>query len=146
MKLKNENDIIFNSKETGELKLDRVLFETFEPILFVCKNSVGELYICVCCMSTGKMKKWLIAKIVPQIIISMLKNEITIRDAFLSGDANKRYSVNGIKKCNVIINDTIDWDSANSKMLPTAGEYIDAEENEFIKEIEHYTEYKDLIF
>ena len=33
----------------GELYIDKILFETYFPIIFTCKNENNDIFICVCC-------------------------------------------------------------------------------------------------
>lgn len=128
----------FQSKETGILQFDVVLLESYHPILFTCVNEKDELFLCVCCQADKEATKWLATDVKPSTMVNMLQNQITIRDAFLL-DKGKRYTVIcKDKKYTLIKNDPQDWDPEKSDYLPTAGEYMDAEDDEFLEEIEHY--------
>lgn len=121
----------------GNLKYDELLFSSYYPILFVCKNDKNELFLVVCCTHNGKETRHLITKTTPTDIIDLLNDKITIRDCFL---LNKEYQFSLVHS-----NDTIevfehlelDW-GENSTNLPDKGEFIEAEENEFIDVIAKY--------
>lgn len=131
----------FECVELGMLEIEKVLFSSNYPILFTCRNEGNELYLCVCCQNNEVGKKWMLAETNPDNIVRMLENEITMREAFILPN-KKRYSIftSGTQNVmNVIKNeDPEEWDADNSIDLPDKGEYIDAEEDEFIEEIRFY--------
>lgn len=130
----------FDFKETGALKLDKVLFESFYPILFTCSNTAGEIFLCVCCDDNRSMRKWLITNVKPTTVIELLTNKTTMRNAFLKDNGSK-YSIilnNVSREYSIEIDNSDDWNSETSIDLPTPGEYIDAEEDEFLEEIQYY--------
>lgn len=121
----------------GLLKIDRVIFEAAYPILFTCLNEKSELFLSVCCQNNDKGKKWLISKTSSNTIIKMLKDEMTIRDAFLA-DPDCRITVNRCKdETDVCFDNEEDW-SENSIYLPKKGEYLEADPDEFCDEIAYY--------
>ncbi len=130
MKMNGGNNIMdyfFKFEETGELKIDKILFESYHPILFTCINEKADMFLCVCCQADSNIQKWLVTNISPEIIIKLLRNEITIRDSFLKEDGLK-YSILYDKNMGnfKIEKDNInDWDSEKSINLPTAGEFMD---------------------
>lgn len=126
-----ENEII------GKLYIEQVFLYTSYPIIFTCRNTSHELYLCVCCRSNCDGKKWLLSQIDENIILSMLEDKITIRDAFLNYD-KKRFSVYSGNPYHVIADDEEDWNPDKSISLPDAGEYMDVDEGEFDEEIEFY--------
>ena len=131
--------IIINDEK---LYFDKILFETYIPILFVCKNDKKELFICVCCQDNSNVQKWLISRINPIKITEMLKDKISIRDAFLS-DPTFRISVNLVNGKLQIEYNNSDW-LDGSEFLPKKGAYIEAEPGEYDEEIKYYLEYTDL--
>lgn len=131
----------FECKELGRLEIERVLFSSNYPILFTCRNEKNELYLCACCQANEAGKKWMLAETNSDNIVQMLENEITMREAFILPN-KKRYSIftSGIRDTMTVIKneDSEEWDADNSIDLPDKGEYIDAEEDEFIEEISFY--------
>ena len=117
--------------EFHDICLDIVLFESRYPVLFTCRNG-QEVYLFICCLVTGDKAEWIGTKTTYDNLIGLLKNKITIRDAFLNITENK------------II---VDYDGQNvnykiekasnvpENLLPAAGEYMDAEEDEYAEEI-----------
>ena len=134
-------EYFFNFKETGALKLDKVIFESYYPILFTCKNeSNGKLYLCVCSQADSKQKKWLIKEVTLQTVIDLLSDKITIRDAFLINQGAKYtviYDMNEQTR-SIEEDNKEDWNAEESIDLPTAGEYLDVEDDEFKEEIRYF--------
>ena len=131
---------LFKFKEIGILKVDKIFFESYYPILFTCKNEKNHIFICVCCQADSKIKKWLVTDILPETVIDLLSNKITIRDSFLK-DSIGKYTIiydNNKEDYEIEENNATDWDGENNFDLPTPGEYMDAEEDEFTEEIEYF--------
>lgn len=137
--MKKMNEFIVLEKNE-KLFYDKILLETYIPILFICKNEQKELYICVCCQDNANGKKWLISKIEPSKIVDMLTNKITIREAFLC-DSSVRASVNFTAGNIQIEYGNSDWNE-ESVFLPKKGAYIDAEAEEYDEEIVYYMNWK----
>ncbi len=132
----------------GNLKFDKVLFEANYPILFICKNEKKQLFLCSCCRNNGDERKWIITKTVPSTIVKILKDEITLREAFLEFK-DIQYSITMMyNNSNTVIekNNINDWHEEYSIFLPDKDEYMDVEEGEFDDEIEHYSSYKQLVY
>ena len=136
---------IFNFEETGILKLDKVIFESYYPILFTCKNeSNGKLYLCVCSQADSKQKKWLVKEVSPHTMVELLNDKMTIRNAFLVDQGAKYtviYDMNQQTK-NIEEDNKEDWNEEESIDLPTTGEYLDAEDGEFEEEISYFEDLK----
>lgn len=127
----------FSFPETGKLQVERVFLDAGYPILFTCINEQTELFLCVCCQSNIHGKKWLLVQTEPKMIINMLEDKITIRDAFIhSGD--RKFTIFQNEQLSIQSNVEEDWDAVNSIALPDAGEYMEAEEDEFAEDISHY--------
>lgn len=71
-----------NICDIGDLFLDEIFFE-FEniPVLFLCRDRDKNIYLCLC-SEIRKVQNWMICKISRNILASMLKDKITIRQAF----------------------------------------------------------------
>lgn len=123
--------------EYGQLYIDRVLFESYFPIIFTCVNDNKEIFICVCCQNNEKGCKWLIGKTNGINIIRMLRNEITIRQLLLEYSSG-RISVDYVGNEYVVAYNNSDWDE-NSSYLPKDDSYMYAEEGEFDEEIDYFS-------
>lgn len=116
------------------LVLDTVLFESKYPVLFTCKNG-NNVYLFICCLVNADKIIWIGTRTTYDNLIDLLENKITIREAFLNVTNNKviiEYNGNKvdykIKKLNEISNE----------FLPTEGEYMDAEDDEYSEEIAEF--------
>ena len=123
--------------DIGQLYYEKVFFEGAYPIIFTCVDNRRNRYLCVCCQNNKEGRRWLISSTTPTTVIAMLRNQITLRDAFLQS-YNVRvsaFSTNGNLECTN--NDPYIW-SDDSIYLPKEGETIDAEDGEFDEEISFY--------
>lgn len=131
---------MFSYAKIGELKLDRVLFESYYPILFTCINENKELFLCVCFKADKISQKWLVTNVNSETVIEMLQDRRTIRNTFKKNNG-KKFTVEYIiseNKYYYIENDRNDWDFDNSDNLPTSGEYMDVDDDEFSDDILYY--------
>lgn len=128
----------FDLPEVGRIAEDKVLFFGSYPVLFTCTDDRGGLYLCVCCKAEPDAKKWLITKTFPEMVLRLLKDQVSIRDAFVQS-SQFRYSIDWSSESGLsVLRDGMDWDPDRSVYLPTKGEYMESDEGEFSEEIEHY--------
>lgn len=120
----------------GELYIDKILFETYFPIIFTCKNENNDIFACVCCQSNEQGCKWLVGKTTGLNIVRMLQNVITIRQ-LLMDCCTEKISVDYKNQEYAIAYNNSDWDEG-SDYLPKKDSYIDAEEGEFDDEIAYF--------
>lgn len=126
--------------ELGRLKIDKIIFESFYPILFTCVNEKQQLFLCVCCQANEEGKKWLITRTTPQIMIDILTDRLTLREAFCKIKDIQYTVLHNSNKIKIINGDKNDWDYEKSYILPDKDEYLEAEEGEFDEEIAYYQE------
>lgn len=123
--------IFRNIPDFYDICLDTILFESRYPVLFTCRNG-QDVYLFICCLVTGDKAEWIGTKTTYDNLIGLLENRITIRDAFLNVTENK-----------IIIDyngQNVDYrmekrSSVPENLLPAAGEYMDAENEEYAEEI-----------
>lgn len=111
--------------------LDTILFESKYPVLFTCKNG-NDIYLFICCFLNADTAKWIGTKTSYDMLIELLENKITIRNAFLGVTEEKiviEYHGENVA-CNTIKSRDI-----QECLLPTAGEYMDAEDDEYAEEL-----------
>jgi len=125
-------------EKIGTLEVDKILFESYYPILFTCVNEKRELFLCLCCQANREGKKWLITRTSPRTIIKILTNEITLRESFTQYKDIQFTVFLNPEGTQIIANNTSDWDYHNSLLLPDEGEFMDAEKGEFDEEIAYY--------
>lgn len=122
----------------GQLYIDKVLFESYFPIIFTCVNDKKDIFISVCCQNNEKGCKWLLGKTDGISIVSMLQDKITIRELLLKHSSG-RISVEYVKSTGYIVAyDNSDWDE-NSPYLPKEDSYMFAEDGEFEDEINYFS-------
>lgn len=121
----------------GQLYVDRVLFESYFPVVFTCVNHNNEIFICVCCQNNEKGCKWLLGKTNGINVIRLLRNEITIRQLLLEYSTG-RISVDYAGKEYSVAYNNSDWDE-NSSYLPKDDSYMYAEDGEFDDEIAYFS-------
>lgn len=123
--------IFRNIPDFYEIELDIILFESKYPVMFTCKNN-KDIYLFICCLVNNREVKWIGTQTTYENLIELLENKITIRDAFLNISDNK--IMIGYDGRNVEY--TIEKkDDIPEALLPTAGEYMEAEEGEYAEEI-----------
>lgn len=128
MKIEN---IFRKIKGFDNITLDVVLFEAQYPVMFTCKNG-GKIYLFICCLVNAEKMEWIGTRTTYDNLIDLLKNKVTIREAFLNTTENKIIIDYNGKTVNY---KNVHKDNIPDKLLPTIGEYMDAEEGEYEKEI-----------
>lgn len=123
----------------GKLFVDKVIFESYFPIIFTCTNEKNDLFLCICCQNNEKGCKWLVGKTNSDLIISMLKDEITVRELLLN-HSEGRITVDYINGEYKIFFNNSDWES-ESIFLPKKGSYLDVEDGEFEDEILYFSSF-----
>lgn len=121
----------------GQLYIDKVLFESYFPVIFTCVNDEKDIFIVVCCQNNEKGCKWLLGKTNGISIIKMLQDEITIRQLLLEYSAGK-ISVDYVDSGYAVAYNNSDWDES-SPYLPKEDSYMYAEDGEFEDEINYYS-------
>jgi len=119
-----------------QLYIDKIIFESYFPIIFTCKDDKNNIYMCVCCQNNEKGIKWLVGKTDSKSIVKVLEDKITIREVLLY-NSEERISIEYINgDYNVEYNNS-DW-KENSIYLPKKDSYIYADEGEFDEEIKYF--------
>lgn len=125
------------TERNGMLVIDRILFESYYPILFTCKNEFNDTFVCLCCQHNQKGIRWLIGKTDNSYMIQLLKDQITIRkllekntsDKICVDYINEQYSINYLD----------DWKDYED-YLPKEDSYMYAEPGEFDEDIAYFLE------
>lgn len=114
-----------------DITLDTILFEGKYPVMFTCQNK-GDIYLFICCLVNAEIVRWIGTKTDYDTLLGLLENRITIRDAFLNVTEEKLIiEYNGQKMDSRYIKSG----DIPEALLPTVGEYMDAEEDEYEEEI-----------
>lgn len=123
-------------EQYGQLIIDKVLLESYFPVIFTCINDKNDIFLCVCCQNNEKGCKWLLGKTDGMSIVRMLQDEITIRQLLLECSSEK-ISVDYVRNEYVIAYNASDW-VENSPYLPKEDSYMYAEDEEFEEEISYF--------
>lgn len=101
------------------------------PVLFTCKND-KDIYLFICYYVNSEKIKWIGTRTTYDNLIDLLENKIAIRDAFLNVTNNKIMIVYDGKEVKYEIKKASE---IPDEVLPTIGEYMDAEDGEYEEEI-----------
>ena len=119
----------------GQTYYDCIILDGVEPVIFTCVDENKNLYYSVCVYNVIGEQEWFISRITPAAMCDLLSNKLTIREAATFGGKIwfAKESQNG----------NIEWTYKDAKeysddFLPTAGVYIDADNDEFNEEIHHF--------
>ncbi len=127
----NIERIMRNVSLFKNLKMDIVLFEAQYPVLFTCLNN-EDVYLFSCCLVNSQIVKWIGTKTNYNILIELLTDKITIRDAFLKVTNEiivVEFDGKNVKE------EILQQDLVESELLPSEGEYMDVEPDEYTEEI-----------
>lgn len=121
----------------GQLYVDKILFESYFPIIFTCVNDNKDIFVVVCCQNNEKGCKWLLGRTNGISIVRVLRDEITIRQLLLECSSGK-ISVDYAENRYVVAYNNSDWDE-DSPYLPKEDSYMYSEEGEFEEEINYFS-------
>ena len=115
------------------VKIDRILFDANYPVLFSMEQDDKEYLVCCPVFDSTKIV-WIVSEIELFCIIDLLKDKITIRDAFVQEKGSKFLIEvkNKSVKCDLLQSEFPDY------YLPTEGEFMEAEDGEFDDDIKYY--------
>ena len=125
------------TEKYGTLYVDRILFESYYPVLFSCKNDRNDVFIAVCCQNNAQGIKWMVGKTTPLAIVKMLRDEITIRE-LITMYTSEKFSIDYKDRKYDCKYEPKEWEK-DSVYLPKKDSYIMAEPGEFDDDIEYFT-------
>ena len=131
------------TEKYGTLYVDRILFESYYPVLFSYKNDRNDIFIVICCQNCAQGIKWMVGKTTPLAIVKMLRDEITIRE-LITMHTSEKFSIDykdGKYDCKYV---SKEWEK-DSAYLPKEDSYIMAELGEFDDDIEYFTSIEEKI-
>lgn len=133
----NTNIFLSEQKELGlpELKYDLLLADGPYPFLFTCTDSEeSQTYLVVCHTSNAEKTEYVMVPRSLTTIQSLLKNDLTIRDALVQG-AGHVYLVTFPRGGGEPQARYLTLEQLPPNCLPTPGYYMDPEEGEFEEEL-----------
>lgn len=123
------NPFFTNITDIGDLNWEEIIVDDACPIFFTLISNNGKRYISVCC-ELYEEQRWLISPISNSNLIRMLKNEISMRDAFLTQNEEKCVIAHWSKDDPTLKYDLVDTCDLPDRDLPV-DEMLEAEEGEF---------------
>ena len=131
---------ILNSiKELPGLRLQCILFEGPYPIAFTCTDNEEKVFFFICYQVTPEVIRYIASETSYETLIDMLKDKITLRDAFLAV-SEKKYNIEFRGDYENIKVEYVKKDQLEPSILPTEGEYMEGEDDEFAEEIALFEE------
>lgn len=125
---------VFLSVNDHRLFMDMVFAEYHYPILFTCVDESGAMYIATCFHADAREKKWLIAKTSPESIISLLCNNIPIRDVFPKGDRSV-YLITKSRGTDEPYVKEMASSNVPDEYFPSPEMFMDADDDEFLEDL-----------
>ena len=127
-----------NERE-GSLYYDQILFDGPHPMLFTCISEQENLFLVSRCSSDRNSTEWLVSRVPEAAVIAMLQDRITVREAFLNGTQGL-FLVSHPAGTDKPVVMAVSKEMVPQEVLPTTGEYLDADEHEYDEEIEELKE------
>lgn len=94
-----------------------------------------DIYLFICCFVNSEKIKWIGTRTTYDNLIDLLENKITIRDAFFNVTNDKIMIEYDGKEVEY---ESKKFSEIPDEILPTVGEYMDAEEGEYEEEIAEF--------
>lgn len=116
------------------LTMDKILFEGQYPVLFTYIDN-EKVYLFICYYRSNREMSWIGTATEYDNLIQMLQNKVTIREAFMAVTEDKMMiTYDGYQTTfSFVKRDRIPED-----ILPTDGEFMDADVDEFSEEIDEF--------
>ena len=81
-------------EKLGNLRIERVLVKIDYPILFLCQNEKGKLFLFLEIESDCQHEKWVAVSTNEITINKMYRHDLSIQQAFINTDVRKYYLIN----------------------------------------------------
>lgn len=124
----------FLSVGSHTLYMDLVLAEYRDPILFTCLDEAGDMYLAACYRADGQERSWLIAETTPHQVYDLLRDRVTIREAFPKGRSPVWEAVLRRGEASPSVRRRRAEEIPES-FFPTPGMYMEGDEEEFREEL-----------
>ncbi len=83
-----------NLGKLGNLRIERVLVKIDYPVLFLCQNEKGKLFLFVEKESDEHHEQWVVINVNDDTINKMCRGELSIQKAFINVNVDKYFVVN----------------------------------------------------
>ena len=127
--MKIPNPYFQNVPKYGDFCVEQVIVAYVYPLLSVLKDNAGNRYLCMC-FDTRGTQQWLISPISPANLVKLLTNQLTLKEAFIKDADTVIYAFRNYEtKADSFVQMTPQ--QVPTDYLPEAGEYLDAEPDEW---------------
>lgn len=127
--MKIPNPYFENVLKYGDLHMEQILVEYDYPLLSVLVDDKNNRYVSIC-YSVINAQRWVIAPISVSNLIGLLTNKITLDAPYKKCNTNVILAVRNYKTKKEAFQE-INPEKIPEECLPEAGEYLDAEEDEW---------------
>lgn len=122
----------------GNLNWEEIFVDDTCPVFFTLISKTGQRYISVCC-EFYEEQRWLISPISNSNLIRMLKNEISLKNVFLTQNEEKCVIAHWSKDDRTLRYDIVDTCDLPEDDLPL-DEMLETEDGEYAEYIERLEE------
>lgn len=118
-----------NIPNIGDLFINKILLEyELEPVIFVCKDSYNNFFLCICDDFIDTNRSWIVVKLTVQDLLDVIKDRITLLFAFKKSD-NKTIVIDYCSDKNTYDYHMIDFSDIDENELPYEDQYLNEKEN-----------------
>ena len=123
------NIFFSNIPNIGDLFINKVLLEyELEPVIFVCKDSYNNFFLCICDDFIDTNRSWIVVKLTVQDLLDVISDKITLLSVFKKSD-NKTIVIDYCFNKNTYDYHMIDFSDIDENELPYEDQYLDEKEN-----------------
>lgn len=135
------SNVFFNNvPNIGDLFINKVLLEyESEPIIFVCKDSYNNFFLCICDDFIDVKRSWIAVKIPVEDLLDIINDKITLLSAFKKSE-NKTIIIDYFPDKKSYDYRLMDFSDIDENELPCEDQYLD-EKGNFYEYIDYLKSY-----
>lgn len=124
------SNVFFNNvPNIGDLYINKVLLEyELEPVIFVCKDSYSNFFLCICDDFIDEKRSWIAIKILVEDLLDVINDKITLLSAFKKSE-NKTIIIDYYPDKNTYDYRMMNFSDIAETELPYEDQYLDEKEN-----------------
>ena len=121
--------VFFNNvPNIGDLFIDRVLLDyELEPVIFVCKDSYSNFFLCICDDFIDVKRSWIAIKIPVEDLLDVINDKSTLLSAFKKSK-NKTIIIDYCPDKKTYDYCMMDFSDIDEAELPCKDQYLDEKE------------------
>lgn len=152
------SNVFFNNvPNVGDLFINKVLLEyELEPVIFVCKDSYNNFFLCICDDFIDTKRSWIAVKISVEDLLDIINNKITLLSAFKKSE-DKTIIIDYYPNKKTYNYCMVNFSDIDEAELPCEDQYLDEKETfidyiDYLKshiilyDIQYDSDYLDTIF